>query len=154
MKPTTATRLCCLISPHKACFNCDTRLCARHYNYYSKKGGSYYTCKKYFAGDAAAHGTSGVSGWGYCTNEVCSPCSKKCRVATGSAWCGLHAPDFSPNAPKTYRCPSTVPYGMFTQYPLEDFKKHLETCKDDLDKHYVGIKDVIGLHRPAVKTDI
>ena len=154
MKKLTSTpRLCCLISPTHTCFDCDTRLCERHYNYYSKKGGSFQNCRKYFSGSAGVP-TTGVTGWGYCSNQVCNPCSKKCRVATGSAWCGLHSPDFSPDAPKTYRCPLTPRWGLYEQAPVEEFRKHMETCKVDLERHYVGIKDVIGLHRPAVKTDL
>jgi hypothetical protein len=155
-KLTSTSRLCCLIRPEHICFDCGIRLCMRHYNYYSKKSGSFGGCRKYFSGGATSTPTplSGVSGWGYCLNEVCPPCSKRCRVATGSVWCGLHSPNLKPDAPRTYRCPQSGRWGLNEQFPLEEFKTHLELCSVALDKHYVGIKDVIGLHRPATKLDI
>jgi len=148
MLPTKKKLFCLLNFQHK-CFDCSKQLCSRHYNYYSKKAGVFRGCTDYGKADESLSRP-----YGFCPNEVCSSCSKKVRVRVGYVKCRLHAPNFSPDAPKVFRCPDYPRYGLYEEHPLEDFKKHLETCKRALDKHYVGIKGIHGEHQPAKKTDL
>ena len=133
IKVTAKSRLCCLINFEHRCFNCDTRLCTRHYNYYSKKCGNFNECRSYDNRD-------------WCHNEVCPPCGKVLKKASGSVRCKTHMPL---STDIVFRC-----YNSYYQEPIRDLKKHLDRCEFVLVKHVVGVRDFTGHHRPATKEDL